>query len=243
MSLQDERLLEEMAWAKTGREYQVMVAQYLDRRTSNISYQMDAWRKAEKAHMSPLRTWKSSNRDRAAEAAGNLRDSEQIHAWWLDRVRTVAARLQDFGNSRLEPAAPPDFIPGTKPSTKNRDRMAAWGLLRAQFAAKYTPRSHTSQSPSEGSVFILEVAPGPARVVFVAHKLGTQPDLATAKEFPFPPFLMDVLGTGWNQVGGPRLELLTVNPETGRPLKERPGVTPFERNFLAHHRTVAVPGI
>lgn len=241
MSLQDDQLLAQMAWAKTGREYQAMVARYLEGRTSDINSQMDAWRKAERAHMSPTRTWRSSNRDRAAEAAQNLQDSEQIRAWWLDRVRSVAARLGEFGISRLEPATPPEFLPGTKPSADNRDRMAAFGRLRAQFAARYTPRTHTRLGPAEGSAFILEVVPGPARVVFVDHKLGSDPDPLTARDVPFPPFLMDVLGDGWNQVGGPKLELLPIHPETGKPLKERPGVTQFERNFLAHHQTVAVP--
>jgi hypothetical protein len=240
-SSQDDRLLERMAWAKNGTEYQSMVAKFLDSQLGDISFQMDAWRKTQKGYMSPLKTWKPGNRDQAAEAAQNLRDSEPMRAWWLDRARDYAQHLESFGKSRLSPAPQPEFVPGTKPTPKRRESLAAWGRLLAQFAAKYTPRSHTRLKPVEGSAFIVESVPGPARVLFAEHQLGADPDMAQVKEFPFPAFLLDVDGYGWNQIDGPKLELLPRHPETGKPLKVSPGLTDFKRNFLAHHRFIPVP--
>ena len=91
---------------------------------------------------------------------------------------------------------------------KRRESLAAWGKLLPRFAAKYTPSSYTRLKPVEGSAFIVESAPGPARVLFAEHQLCVAPDLAKVKDFRFPAFLLDVGGSGWNQIAGAKLELL-----------------------------------
>lgn len=78
-------------------------------------------------------------------------------------------------------------------------------------------------------------------MLFAEHQLCVAPDLAKVKDFQFPAFLLDVGGSGWNQIAGAKLELLPQHPEVGNPLKVRPGVPGFERNFLAHHRVVPAP--
>jgi hypothetical protein len=250
-SLQALRPRELLPWATTGSEYQALVDKYVNETSFDINRQMDAWRQARKREMSPLRTWKPGSRDSAAWAAQALRDSEPIRAWWLANTRRTAEILAKWGEHRMSPAPPPEHIPGTEPSKSDRERLAPWGRLQAQFAARLESPSHSREKSSTGSAFIFEAVPGPARVVFVAHQPRTEPDMTNAREFRFPAFLGGPLITYFGSHPllsfaedaplGRRLEVLPTNPKTGKPLKVPKEEKALELNFLAHYHVVAVP--
>ena len=236
-----EEILKELPWIPTGEEYLRKVEELREGDIRDVRGQMKAWQKSQQRHVSPFKTWKPSNRKRAGQAYKDLADSEEILAWWVDRIKSFADAFKAFGESRMLAGAIPEYIPGTEPSTQNTELVEVWGRLLAQFAGEFHGGYGSSTRSRPVKVFVVESRPGPARVLYVGAGPDVKPTLDMIAEFEFPPFVRDLARASWNRSGERQLSLVRTNPDTGKPLKGNPTVTQLKRNLVEQHRRVPVP--